>query len=81
MEVIYSLKFLESFKKFPKEIDKKFKKQIEYLLRDYHHPSLNAKKYNKSENIWQARVNKNIRFYFQIKGDRYILIGIKRHPK
>jgi plasmid maintenance system killer protein len=36
------------------------------LVQDLHHPSLHAKKYDESNDRWQARVNKNWRFYFRI---------------
>jgi len=51
------------------------------LLEDIGHPSLKAKKYNRSRQIWQARVDRNIRFYFLIKNGTYILLDIRTHPK
>jgi len=50
-------------------------------LKDLRHPSLHAKKYNETDDIWQARVDKNVRFYFLIKSDVYILLDIVHHPK
>ena len=64
-----------------KEVKKKFSKQAGFLLIDIRHPSLRAKKYDEKRYIWQARVDRNYRFYFLIKGDTYILIEIKLHPK
>jgi plasmid maintenance system killer protein len=51
------------------------------LLQDLRYPSLRAKKYNEAEDLWQARVNKDWRFYFTIEDDTYILAGIIPHPK
>jgi len=31
--------------------------------------------------VWQARVNQDWRFYFQIRGDTYVIVTIVRHPK
>ena len=42
---------------------------------------LRAKKYDESRGIWQARVNKDWRFYFVIQDDIYYLVDIIRHPK
>ena len=42
-----------------------------FLLRDLHHPSLRAKKYDEARDLWQARVTKGWRFYFKIVGDVY----------
>jgi hypothetical protein len=45
------------------------------------HPSLRAKKYDTPENLWQARVDRNWRFYFKIEGDEYAIFAITPHPK
>jgi len=31
--------------------------------------------------VWQGRVNRSHRFYFQISGDEYVIIRIIPHPK
>ena len=74
-------KFDKSIKNFPAGLKKKFAKQLKYLLADIRHPSLHAKKYDEAENIWQARADRDVRFYFKIKGDVYILLDILKHPK
>jgi len=81
MEVLYAPHFKRSFKFLTKEVKKKFRKQVSFLLTDIRHPSLRAKKYDEERGIWQARVNDDYRFYFLIKGETYILIEIKLHPK
>jgi plasmid maintenance system killer protein len=45
------------------------------------HPSLQAKKFDEARDIWQARVNRQWRFYFSIAGDTYIIRDIIPHPK
>ena len=60
---------------------KAFFKQVTFLAGNLHHPSLHAKKYDESKDRWQARVNKNWRFYFNIVGDTYIIRDIVPHPK
>ncbi|MEK9129849.1 MAG: hypothetical protein AAB526_00380 [Patescibacteria group bacterium] len=81
MKIKYSPKFKKSICGFSKEIREKFYKQISFLLYNIQHPSLRAKKYNESKDIWQARVNQSVRFYFLIKNNVYILLDIKKHPK
>jgi hypothetical protein len=66
---------------FSENIQIKFDKQLGYLLENLNHPSLHAKKFDETEDLWQARVNQNIRFYFKISGDTYQLVDIKKHPK
>lgn len=63
----------------PAMIQKKFWKQLKFLLANMAHPSLHAKKYNETDDTWQARIDRHYRFYFRIKNDTYILLAIKRH--
>ena len=51
------------------------------LVEDLRHPSLHAKKYDEARDIWQARVSKSWRFYFQIEGDTYTILSLIPHPK
>ncbi len=81
MRIFYTPHFKRSFRKLPKEIQDKFEKQINFFLSDISHPSLQVKKYDKEKEIWQARVDKNVRFYFLVAKDAYILLEIKCHPK
>lgn len=53
-------------------------KLLEQHLR---HPSLRAKKYDESLDLWQARVNAGWRFYFFIRDDVYYIVDIIPHPK
>ncbi|OGI62105.1 hypothetical protein A2W12_01985 [Candidatus Nomurabacteria bacterium RBG_16_40_11] len=77
----FSKGFLDELDSFPILIEKKFQKQLKFLLSDIRYSSLRAKKYIESKGIWQARVDDNVRFYFKIEGDTYVLINIKYHPK
>lgn len=74
-----SERFKRSFKKLSPVIREAFYKQIQYLLANLQHPSLRAKKYDESIGLWQGRVTRNVRFYFLIEGDRYILVDIEKH--
>jgi mRNA interferase RelE/StbE len=65
----------------PPAVRKPFDKQAKLLLENLRHPSLRAKKYDESRNIWQARVNRDWRFYFVITGDTYLILNIVPHPK
>ena len=81
MKIKYYPGFKDSLRYFPKEVREKFYKQVNYLLRNIRYPSLRAKKYDESRGIWQARIDKNVRFYFLIKDDVYILLDIRKHQK
>ena len=65
----------------PGNVRKAFAKQLRFLLANLRHPSLHAKKYDESLDLWQGRVSLGWRFYFKIDGDEYVIISIISHPK
>jgi mRNA-degrading endonuclease RelE of RelBE toxin-antitoxin system len=65
----------------PADVRKAFFKQVKFLAQDLRHPSLHAKKYDESKDRWQARVDKDWRFYFNIVGDTYVIRDIIPHPQ
>ena len=81
MRLLRTTHFVRNYSKAPKTIQQAFDKQLLLLLEDLHHPSLRAKKYDASNNLWQARVNRDWRFYFKIEDDTYIITSIIPHPK
>ncbi|MDP2951340.1 MAG: hypothetical protein Q8N55_03070 [bacterium] len=81
MKLKYAPKFKDNFCQFPENIKRTFYQKVAYLLKDLRYPSLHAKKYDEAKGIWQARVNRDIRFYFLIQDDVYVLLDIKHHPK
>ncbi len=62
-------------------VQKAFIKQINFLARNLAHPSLHAKKYDESQDLWQARINDDGRIYFTIASDTYVITNIRAHPK
>ncbi len=81
MKLAFSPHFLRSYQKAPPAIQRSFDKQSALLLQNLHHPSLRAKKYGVSGDLWQARVTGSWRFYFTIEADAYCLHEMKAHPK
>ena len=72
---------MQALKDAPADVRKAFFKQVTFLAGNIQHPSLHAKKYDESRDRWQARVNRNWRFYFNIVGDTYMIRDIVPHPK
>lgn len=79
MKIITLKSFDEKYAGLPERLKKKVDKQLFYLTTNLQHPSLHAKKYNESENIWQARIDDRYRFYFRIENNAYVIISIKTH--
>lgn len=80
MNVSYAPHFEERLRELPIEVQKKFGKQVSFLLIDFRYPSLQVKKYGGLKDVWQARVDKDYRFYFRVKTEVYELVDICRHP-
>lgn len=81
MTASFSKRFLKQYAAAPVTVRKAFDKQASLLLENLSHPSLRAKKYDESLDLWQARVNRDWRFYFTIEADVYHLHEIVKHPK
>jgi mRNA-degrading endonuclease RelE of RelBE toxin-antitoxin system len=71
----------KDYAQLPPAVRKVFAKQIDLLLANFRHPSLRAKKFHRSEDLWQARVDRRWRFYFKIQDDEYAIVSITPHPK
>ncbi len=72
---------IRQYQKLTSTLQKQADKQFEYLMNDVRHPSLHAKKYKGDDDLWQARIDRNWRFYFYIVEPHYIIISIIKHPK
>jgi len=81
MEIEFNKRAAKQYNKLPKHIRSKADKQFLYLLSDFRHPSLNAKLYNGTSNLWQARIDKSYRFYFYIVDPHYVVVALINHPK
>ena len=71
----------KELKATPLQIQKLFRKQARLLASNIRHPSLHAKKYDEGQDLWQARITRDWRFYFLISRDVYLVLTINRHPK
>lgn len=81
MYLQYTNRFRRSYRAAPPEIQRAFDRQATLLLTDIRYPSLHAKKYDQANDVWQARVNRDWRFYFLCQGENYVLLDIMAHPK
>ncbi len=81
MKLAYTRRVGVVLKDLPLPLRKAFYKQAGLLSKNLLHPSLHAKKYNEAGDLWQARINRDWRFYFTIQDDTYIITGVVRHPK
>ncbi len=81
MRIAFSERAQAQYDELPERRKAAFDKQVGFLLQNLLHGSLRAKKYEEARDIWQARVDRSYRFYFQIVGDTYRVLSIIPHPK
>lgn len=81
MKIDYLPGALRSLNDAPIDVRRAFFKQVTFLRNDLRHPSLRAKKYDERSDLWQARVTRDWRFYFNISDDTYVIRDIIPHPK
>ena len=81
MKIVLSDRVIEALQDAPPSVRRAFQKQLRFLAANLQHPSLHAKKYDESRDLWQARVNKSWRFFFTIADDFYRIEDVTPHPK
>ena len=81
MNVCYTNRFEQQYGELPGRLKDKVDKQIEFLALNPYHPSLRTTKYDEARGLWQARVDRRYRFYFQIEVDTCTLLSVVPHPR
>ena len=79
MKLLFTKTFVRDYRKLPQSLQAAVDKQLELLLSNPNHPSLNIKKMNDPRNIWEGRVTVSYRFTFQVQDDIYILRKVGTH--
>ncbi|MDO9514974.1 MAG: hypothetical protein Q7J01_02600 [Syntrophales bacterium] len=79
MKISFTKTFIRDYRKLSPELQEAVDKQLELLLSNQRHPSLNIKKMNDPKNIWEGRATASHRFTFQIEGDVYVLRRVGTH--
>ena len=81
MKVIYSVSAVKQYKSLTNDLQKRLDKQVDFLLKDFRHPSLNTKKYSGVKDIFRGRITKEWRFWFAKQDSVYMVLRIGKHPK
>lgn len=79
MKVIVSKQAEKDFQSLPTSIKKKVIKQLRFLAQDLRYPSLRAKKLSGGQDRWEARIDYQYRFTFQIEEEMIIIRKIGPH--
>ena len=81
MNIRLTTRARRDFSDLPRHLKTRGRKQFDLLQQNLRHPSIQAKKYDESADVWQGRINRDYRFYFQILGDDYVILRLIPHPK
>ena len=79
MRLVRTNTFKRRFRKAPKDIQRRTEKALRLLVENLQHPSLRAKIVDETNRIWQARISRSWRLYFQILGDKLVLLTLHKH--
>jgi mRNA-degrading endonuclease RelE of RelBE toxin-antitoxin system len=80
MRLVVTDRAREDYRRLSQTVQKRVSKQFTMLFKDKRYPSLHAKKYEGASQVFQARIDRTYRFYFEIDGDAYVVLSIIKHP-
>lgn len=76
----FSQPFKKQYEKLPVQLQKKFTKQLKFLLEDFRHSSLRARKMG-GEEKYEARLDQHNRFTYQIVETEVWFLTIGPHDE
>jgi len=79
MTLIWSTRFRREFSALHPPIKERAKKQLTFFSQNPRHPSLQTKKMEGWDKIWEGRITLDYRFTFTAEGDTYTLRRIGQH--
>ncbi len=81
MEFIPTPHFLRSYDKLPLIIREQTDRCLELLGENPRHPSLHTHQRAGESNLWQARITRGYRLFFELHGEKIILFDVGPHEK
>lgn len=82
--MISEIRRTDSFKKQYQKLSlltqKKFEKQLNFLVKNPQHPSLRARK-KSGEEVYEARIDRHFRFTYQMRASILTLLTIGPHDE
>ncbi|MSQ14898.1 MAG: hypothetical protein EXR50_03440 [Dehalococcoidia bacterium] len=78
MELAYTQRFLRAYRRLTYEEKRQVDAHLLLLAENLRHPSLRARKWG-AYSIWYARVSRDIRIFFEVLEDFYLLLDVGHH--
>lgn len=79
MRVVRTDSFKRDYNTLPKPIQKQVDRKLIIFLANPRHPSLQVKRVQGYENLWEGRVTQNYRFLFSWLKDSFVLLRVGSH--
>lgn len=79
--IVPSPQFEKEYGKLELQVQRQIDKSLGLLRENPHHPSLRTHKRRGEGNIWQARVTRDYRLYFEMEGEVIRLLSVTSHEK
>jgi len=79
MQLIQTTHFKRDYKKLPASIQKRTDEKLKFLVQNMSHPSLRVKRVQKYKGVFEGRVSKDYRFFFQTTIEGYVLLRVDKH--
>ena len=76
-----SPQFDKKYRQLTQDIRRYVDKTLDLLRENPYHPSLHTHKRRGEKEVWQARVTRNYRLYFEMEGDIIRLVSVVPHEK
>ena len=70
---------IKQYKKLSPHIRDKFDRQLQILLHNFRHPSLHTKRMRGKKVVWEARVDYQYRFTFEVKETIILIRSVGPH--
>jgi mRNA interferase RelE/StbE len=80
MTIVFSPEAKDQLSKLPPPLKKKAQKQFGYLLENYKHPSLRARKMG-GKGVFESRIDKHYRFTFVVSGEEIYVLTVGPHDE
>ena len=71
--------FKRDYHKLPFAIQKRTNEKLGLLVQNLSHPSLRIKRVQKYKGVFEARITRDYRLFFQITREGYLLLRLGQH--
>jgi mRNA-degrading endonuclease RelE of RelBE toxin-antitoxin system len=79
MKILWTPPFERDFRALPRPLQKRVEKTLRLLALNPRHPSLQAKKMEGTQKVWEARVSLSYRITYQLAEDALLLRRVGTH--